>query len=55
MENRLCTWCGKEATRQTLRGEQNQKAKGLPQNDSWFCGKCWDEGIEKEREAMYDI
>lgn len=48
-----CTWCGLTAIRQTTRGEHNQKTGGLPQNDGWFCQKCWDEGNEIEKEAMY--
>ena len=49
---RKCS-CGKIAIRQTVRGQQNQERGGLPQNDGWYCDKCWKEGEELENEAMY--
>ena len=52
-KKRKCTWCGKKATSQTVKGQENEKAGGLPQNDGWFCSKCWEKGTEIEREAMY--
>lgn len=52
-KKRKCTWCGKKATKQTLKGEENEKGGGLPQNDGYFCQKCWDKGVEVEKEAMY--
>lgn len=53
MEERKCTWCGNPACKQTVKGKHNEEAKGLPQNDGWFCQKCWDKGTEIENEAMY--
>lgn len=53
MDNRKCTWCGKKATRQTVKGKDNEEAGGLPVNDGWFCDKCWDKGLKIEEEAMY--
>ena len=48
-----CTWCSKIATRQTIKGQENEKSGGLSINDGWFCDKCWKKGEEMEREAMY--
>ena len=53
MKQRKCTRCGKKATKQTVRGKESEKAGGLPHNDGYFCDKCWKEGEEIEREAMY--
>lgn len=53
-KEKMCTWCGKKATRQTVRGEDNEKASGLPINDGWFCDGCWKKGEEIENEAMYN-
>ena len=53
MKNKKCTWCGKKATRQTVKGEENQKSGGNPVNDDWYCDECWKKGIEMENEAMY--
>lgn len=50
---RECTWCDKPATRQTTRGEENEKSSGLPINDGCFCDKCWEEGSNLEKEAIY--
>jgi len=52
-KQRKCTWCGKKATTQTARGEDNEKRGGLPQNDGWFCDKCWKKGYKMEEEAMF--
>ena len=48
-----CTNCGGQATKQTVKGKQNEKAGGLPINDGWYCDLCWEVGMELEREAMY--
>jgi len=53
MKSRKCTWCGKKATRQTVRGKENQESNGLPQNDGWFCDNCWEEGDDLEKDAIY--
>ena len=52
MIKRKCTWCGKLGKKQTVRGKENQDSKGLPQNDGWFCEKCWRDGYEMEMDAM---
>ena len=48
-----CTWCGKIATKQTVKGKSNEESGGLPINDGWFCEECWEKGVEMENEAMY--
>lgn len=53
MKKRKCTYCGKTATTQTAKGKSNEESKGLPQNDGWFCEKCFKEGLKLEEEAMY--
>lgn len=50
---RKCSWCNKKATLQTVKGEANEKAKGLPQNDGWYCNECYKKGLDMEEEAMY--
>ena len=50
---RKCTWCGKKATKQTARGNENESSGGLPQNDGWFCASCWKKGDDEEKEAIY--
>jgi len=50
---RKCTWCGKVATKQTTKGKSNEEIGGLPQNDGWYCDKCWKKGTKIEEEAMY--
>lgn len=52
-EKRECGRCDNEATKQTVRGKQNQERGGLPQNDGWFCDECWEKGLKLEHEAMY--
>lgn len=52
-KHRKCTDCGKKATRQTVRGNENESAGGLPQNDGYYCQKCWDIGDKLEKEAIY--
>ena len=49
-----CTWCGKLATRQTVKGQENEKGGGLQVNNGYFCQKCWDKGTQIEIEAMYE-
>ncbi len=53
MKKPKCTSCGKTATRQTVRGKENEESKGLPQNNGYYCDKCWKEGEDLEKEAMY--
>ena len=45
--------CGKPATRQTVRGEEAERANHLPQNHGYYCDRCFDEGLNLELEAMY--
>ena len=52
-KEKKCTWCGKTAIHQTVRGRENEKAKGSFINDGWFCDNCWKKGVEMENEAMY--
>lgn len=52
-KERKCTWCGKKATKQTVKGQENEDSNGLPQNDGYFCNECWRKGVEMENEAMY--
>ena len=44
--------CGKRATVQTERGKDAQKNLHRPCNWGWYCKKCFEEGLELEREAM---
>lgn len=53
MKKEICTKCGSRATRQTAKGAENQKSGGLPQNNGWYCNKCYQEGLAIEHEAMY--
>jgi len=48
-----CSWCGKEATKQTVKGEDNLKSGGLSVNDGWYCDECYKKGLKIEEEAMY--
>ncbi|MDD5068062.1 MAG: hypothetical protein PHN89_00475 [Candidatus Pacebacteria bacterium] len=48
-----CSWCGKPATKQTVKGEYNLKSGGLSVNDDWYCDECYQKGLEMEKEAMY--
>ena len=52
-KTRKCTWCGKIATQQTVRGKDNERIGGLSINDGWFCSKCYEKGLKAEQEAMY--
>lgn len=46
--------CGKKATRQTEKGKYAQKNNHRPCNWGYYCDKCWDKGLELEKEAMYE-
>jgi len=48
-----CTICEKKATRQTERGKYEEENNGRPCNWGYYCDKCWKEGEEIEKEAMY--
>jgi len=51
--NPKCNWCGKEATKQTVKGESNLKSGGLAVNDDYYCDECYAKGLKMEEEAMY--
>ncbi len=48
-----CTRCDELATTQTVRGKDSEDNFNLPQNYGWYCDKCYQEGLEMEKEAMY--
>lgn len=48
-----CTRCGKKATKQTIKGKENEDIKGLPQNNGWFCKECWRKGDDEEKDIIY--
>ena len=48
-----CSWCKRNASKQTEKGKDNVKSGGLPVNDGWYCKVCWKKGEEMEKEAMY--
>lgn len=45
--------CGKKATMQTERGKYAQERNHRPCNWGYYCNKCYEEGLEIEKEAMY--
>lgn len=51
-----CSYCGRKTAKvvgQTTKGKHAQEANHLPRNWGYYCQKCYDEGMELEREAMY--
>lgn len=54
-KEKKCTWCRERATRQTVKGEQNQKSGGLPQNDGWYCNSCWEKGGNVIRRPLISL
>lgn len=52
----ICSYCGiksRKVVGQTTKGEHAQKDNHLPRNWGYYCQRCYDEGMEMEREAMY--
>ena len=50
-EDKKCS-CGKPAKTQTADGVYQQRIGGLIQNHGYYCDKCFEEGLELEKEAM---
>lgn len=48
-----CNWCGKIATKQTVKGEEAQKNNERPVNWGYYCKSCFDKGLKMEEEEMY--
>lgn len=50
-----CSYCAtkRKVVGQTVKGKDAQKNNNLPRNWGYYCQKCYDEGSELEREAMY--
>lgn len=44
--------CGALATKQTVRGAEAEEAKHHPNNFGYYCDKCYEEGLQIEKEAM---
>lgn len=48
-----CAWCGKIATKQTVKGKHAQENNHRPCNWGYYCKSCYKKGEEIEKEAMY--
>jgi hypothetical protein len=51
-----CSFCGiksRKVVGQVAKGKSAQEGNHLPRNWGYYCQKCYDEGMELEREAMY--
>ena len=51
-----CSYCGiksRKVVGQVAKGITAQDQNHLPRNWGYYCQRCYDEGMELEREAMY--
>lgn len=51
-----CSFCGRKTAKvvgQLPRGKSAQENNHRPVNWMYYCQRCYDEGTEREREAMY--
>lgn len=51
-----CSYCrikSRKVVGQTVKGKYAQDDNHLPRNWGFYCQRCYDEGSELEREAMY--
>jgi len=50
-----CSFCGtkRKVVGQLPKGIDAQEHNSLPRNWMYYCQKCYDEGTERENEAMY--
>ena len=51
-----CSYCNRKTPKvvgQTEKGKYAEANNHLPRNWGFYCQRCYDEGMEIEREAMY--
>lgn len=52
----ICSYCGfksRKVVGQTAKGKTAQEDNHLPRNWGYYCQRCYNEGMQRENEAMY--